>query len=198
MDSSFLKISEGIDVQPLLNKLKSFPLLWGEITARQKTPGSAHAHTRAIFLRWAKELSIHATFNDLKAMNYPALKVLEDEAIPLIDKIFLEVEGIELGRVLIVDPKPFGVIQAHADEGAYADKYERFHLSMASDEGNEFFVQTTPEVGEFVHMKAGQLWWFDHKKTHWLINDSEHMRTHLIVDVVAPKYRRERQAWVTQ
>ena len=118
MDSSFQKISEGIDVQPLLNKLKSFPLLWGEITARQQTPGSAHAHTRAIFLRWAKELSIHATFNDLKAVNYPALKVLEDEAVPLVDKIFL--------------------------------------------------------------------------------NDSEHARTHLIVDVVAPKYRREREAWVTQ
>lgn len=191
MECSFLKIRDGVDVSPLLQKLNLKSDLFNEVTARQEVPGTPHLDTQSIFLRWARELSLDATFNDIEAVNRPCLDLLP-EALDLIDLIAATTECHKLGRCLIVALNPGGFINPHADEGAYADYYERFHLSLQSDEGNAFFSEWTPGHGEFVHMKPGELWTFNHKRTHWLVNNSDTPRIHLIVDAVVPKYRRER------
>jgi hypothetical protein len=193
MDSSFEKLVEGIDVAFLLQNISNNPQLFNELTARQDVPGTPHQDTQSIFLRWAASSSIHAAFNELSSVNYPALTLLP-EAQDLIDRIFIETESIELGRALIVSLKPGGFIDPHADEGSYADHFERFHLCLKSDEGNLFFSEHEPGHGEYVHMQAGELWAFNHKRKHWLVNNSDSERIHLIVDCVSPKYRKERAA----
>jgi hypothetical protein len=190
---NFQLLESGIDVAPLLGAIERQPELFSEITARQEHPGSPHKYTEAIFLRWAKELTVEACFTDLEAVDYPAYEKLP-EARPLVAQIMRRVGGKKLARVMIANLKSGGFIDPHSDEGAYADHFERFHLSLQSDDGNSFLVwNRKPDWAEWVHMKPGELWAFNHKSCHQVLNDSNRDRLHLIVDCVAPEYRRERE-----
>lgn len=184
--NNFSLVKSYIRVVEMFNAITAQPELWNEITARQTTPGSPHKYTEAIFLRWSEDQSLKAVFNDLTCIDYPAMAKLQ--AQPLINDILEAVGSYELGRVMIAKLSPGGLITPHADEGLYADSYERFHLPIKSFQGN-FFIAGN----EAVEMDAGELWWFNHKKTHVVYNGSETDRIHLIVDCVAPNYRKERE-----
>lgn len=191
MLQNFKRLTTKLPVDGLLDAIERQPELWGEITARQTTPGSPHKYTEAIFLRWCPTKTIEAVFTEIEAVDYPALSKLP-EALPIIEFIKDLVGGKELGRVLVVSLQPGGVITPHPDEGDYADHYERFHLSLQSDIGNVFCSGRPDRAFEGCHMERGELWWFNHKETHWLFNASTRPRIHLIVDMVAPSYRKER------
>lgn len=191
----FKRIANGIDVSHAVEDIRRHPELWRQITDRQNYAGSSHKDTETIFLRWCAGQSLVAAFTEIPAIDYPALGFLP--------KVFLLVyEALKLvkadrperiGRVIIARLKPGGFITPHIDEGAYADHYERFHVSLESDGGNAFMAgDPSTGCGEFVHMRPGELWWFNHKTSHWVANGSDTPRTHLIIDAVAPKYRRER------
>lgn len=190
---NFKRLATGIDISPLLASLENQPALFSELTARQYAPGSPHVDTESVFLRWSREQTIAAAFTDLKAVDYPAYAKIP-EAKELVERIQDEVQGTHLGRVLIVNLRAGGYIEKHVDEGAYADFYERFHLVLKADDGNIFFCDNDESCGEYANMRPGELWWFNHKKPHSVLNDSKSGRIHLIVDVVAPQYRREREA----
>lgn len=197
MQSSFIKIAENIDVKPLVEELNSKPALWGEITERQFAPGSPHRDTQSIFIRGPKERTLDAIFNAIETVDYPACFKIEslDNIMTSFCKL---VEPKSIGRILIVNLFAGGMIQPHADEGAYADHYDRFHLSLQSEAGNLFYSTHVKDErglcvhGEMVHMRAGELYCFNHKREHWLHNQSALGRIHLIIDAVAPKYRYER------
>lgn len=170
------------------------PALWGEITARQDHPASPHRDTEAIILRWCAGRDVVSVFTDLHTVNYPAFHKLHRQTWPLLDLVYANVGGLELGRAMVVNLKPGGRIIPHADEGAYADRFERFHLVLHSKPGNFFHVEGADgEHTETATMHTGELWWFNHKAPHWVANTSDEPRVHLIVDIVAPKYRRERR-----
>jgi len=188
MTSNFIRVSAGADVRHLLYSLSRQPEIWNEITARQSFEDSPHKDTECIFLRWASDPNPEAAFTDLVAVDYLALRKLP-EFRSAVSQVYSEVQGTKLGRAILVKLKPGGVIIPHADEGAYADHYERFHLVLDSEVSTTFYCD-----GESVEMRPGEVWWFNHKLEHWVINPTTQSRTHLIVDAVAPKYRRERHA----
>lgn len=191
MLSAFKRIASEINTKPLLNAVEAHPELWSEIIERQTTPGTPHVDTSSIFLRWAESRSIDAAFNDVEAIDYPAFQKLP-EARDLIASLANSVGSQKLGRVMIVSLMAGGSIIPHDDQGAYADYYERFHIPLQSASGNYFYVETEPDQGEFVHMKEGEAWWFNHKKKHFALNASQTPRIHLIMDMVAKSYRKER------
>lgn len=182
----------GIDVRPLMKEVNENPALWDEITARQKSPDSSNVDTKSIFVRWSIAMTLEAAFNDVHAVNYPAFEKLPAVSA-LIDQIGSAANAKRLGRVLLVSLKPGGLVDKHIDEGAYADYYERFHLPLSSEEGNLFYSEWEFGHGEYVHMRPGELWTLNHKKPHWVINSSDKERVHMIVDLVAPDYRHERE-----
>lgn len=185
IESNF-KLIAKLYTDKLLEQISENSHWWNDVTKRQDTDGSPHNYTKTIFLRWTKELTTHAAFNDIKAINYPAFTEL-NEALKIVHEVLHLVGSTQLGRVLLVALEPGGIITPHADEGLYADSYERFHVCLSSKDGNLFFCGN-----ESVHMKEDELWYFNHKTIHSLINKSDHPRIHLIVDCIAPKYRRER------
>jgi hypothetical protein len=193
--ADILRLMKGLDVRPLERALEREEALFKEITARQDTAGSYHQDTETIFIRWTKEQTVYAAFNDLVAVDYPAVKNLPELTRPLVQIMqTLQVRRAEdIGRILIVRFKPKGFIAPHIDEGAYADHYERVHLSITSEPGNHFMVESDPDRGEFVHMEPGSLYWFNHKKKHSVVNFSDKPRIHMIVDAVIPALRRERE-----
>ncbi len=180
-----------MEVLPILTSLASNRILWHQVCARQATAGSPHADTQTIFLRWSDNLSIESAFTDLEAIDYPALNAIP-EARQLL-AIAAKAAGAEvIGRMIIVSLKPGGKISPHADEGPYADFYERFHCVLQSDHGNRFMVGGKT-VYETCEMRPGDLWWFNHKRTHWVENNSNRERIHMIMDMVAPHFRVERE-----
>lgn len=190
MGTIFKKIAIGIDVTEMNAALYHEHEIWNQIKARQETPGSPHSETKTIFLRWARDRSPEAAFTQIEAVNYPALANFP-EAEDLIAKFFSLVPVLELGRVIIVSLKPGGKIAEHFDDGEYADHYQRFHLVLDSKDGNIFYGHHSDDHKEAVHMKTGELWWFDNKKPHEVENTSDAPRVHLIFDAVAPAYLRD-------
>lgn len=189
----FYRIAQNMDIEPLVKALKlpGYEEMFDKITTRQDVAGSPHHDTKTIFLRWAETPTLEAAFTEIPAMDYPAMTFFP-QVKPLIDRTLDLVGGKTLGRVILTKLQPGGSIDPHPDEGAYADFYERFHIPLISDEGNKFYVQGQGYI-QSVQMKPGELWWFNHKRTHWVRNDSETDRIHLIMDVQAPKYRKERE-----
>lgn len=190
---NFQRLAAGLDVAPLLEALCRQSELWSQIVARQLTPGSPHRDTETIFLRWSEKLSVDTVFTDLKAVDYPAFDKLP-EARALVTQVLNTIEADALARVILVKLKPGGVITPHSDEGPYADCYERFHLAVTGNPACWFSVALSAHAAEQVCMQPGELWWFNHKREHVYVNSGDTDRIHLIVDCIAPKYRRERDA----
>lgn len=190
MQRLFNRIHDGLNTRPLLAAVAANSHLWDQITARQDHPASSHRATKTIFLRWSKEFSVQTVFTDLEAVDCPALDVLP-QARDLITEVCRLVGSIKLARVIITKLPPGGEISEHADEGPYADAFERFHVPLQAD--RSLFVNVySDDHKELCQMKTGELWTFHHKKKHQVLNDGEQDRIHLIIDAIAPSYRRER------
>lgn len=175
---NFKLLAQGALVTPLLDALDAMPDLWKEIVVRQQYPGTAHHATESIFLRCQREATPSAALNELEVVDYPALNKLPSAGL-LMYGVAGYVQAMRLGRAVIVKLTPGGVIDLHCDGGPYAEFYTRFHLPLLSDEGNSFTVGD-----ETVHMKPGELWWFNHRLLHTVRNESKRDRLHLIVDAV--------------
>lgn len=188
----FSFIQGGIDVVPLLTSLQKQPELWAEYTFRQRFIGNTNRDTETVFLRYTKGRCLKDIYMEAdEAADWPALEKLPEAQI-ILDQFRLLLEPQKIGRVFIVALKPGGKVLPHEDVGMYSDRFERFHIPLQSDDGNEFFCQHSEGVTESVFMRPGELWWFNHKKLHWVVNGSARDRLHLIVDAVCPQYRKER------
>jgi hypothetical protein len=88
------------------------------------------------------------------------------------------VHGERLGRVMINKIAPGGVIYPHADTPEHAEYYSRFHIVLQSQPGVVFRAGD-----EQVYMATGEVWWFDNKQEHEVINNSADDRIHMIVDI---------------
>lgn len=156
---------------------------WDDFTARQATPGSAHHSTRSIILRGPDVPNGALMTADTVEMiasrdwddNIKALPAVHDLCVKACQMLHVK----ELGRVMLVELPAGAAIDRHLDEGAYAAHFERFHLSLMSDEGNAFTCGD-----ETIHMQPGELWRFNHHIEHEVANNSLRPRIHLILDAV--------------
>ena len=58
-ECNFVRIAEGLDVEPLLKLLENKPALWKEIQIRQQFTGSPHKDTESIYVRGPYAMSIY-------------------------------------------------------------------------------------------------------------------------------------------
>lgn len=193
------KLMTDAPVEPLVARLEMEPELWRDNTWRQdyvvklERPISPQQDTEAVMFRWAPENTIESVRDSLSVQVHPNLSKIS-ELHRLLLACLNRINAAECGRVFVAKLKPGGKVIPHQDYGTYADHFERFHLVLSSDPGNEFFVEDSSGHRESAHMKPGEFFWFNHKETHWAVNNSKTPRMHLIIDAVAPEYRRERVA----
>ena len=174
---NFELIAVGLDVVPLLLAIKRRPELFKINTLRQDFPGSPHKDTESIILRWQAEKTMEKALDEHENVSQPAYLLLP-EARQIIMQLMARVGGERLGRAMIVRLPPGGHIPAHVDTGSHAEYYDRFHVVLQSKFGNKFRCG-----GEIVEMQPGQIWWFQNKVGHEVINNSDEDRLHLIVDI---------------
>jgi hypothetical protein len=142
-------------------------------------------------LRWAAANTFASIRDSLSCETLPFFAHLA-EAHPLLERALAKVGATELGRVFIVKLKPGGRVYPHSDVGTYADHFERFHLCLKAGPGFEYSVQHPTGPVESANMRAGELWWFNHKRTHWAYNGDAEERITIILDCVAPAFKRKR------
>lgn len=184
--NNFQRIAGSIDVMPLLLAIKRRPDLWKEDTYLRDYPQGPFGEIESIMLRFPvktvheteEELQKHVTtYDQHENVDYPAYKLLT-EARPIVMNLMHYVGGERLGRVMINKIAPGGKIFPHADTPSHAEYYSRFHVVLQSQPGVIFRAGD-----EQVYMGTGEIWWFDNKQEHEVINNSADDRIHMIVDI---------------
>lgn len=177
----FLKIAEGINVQPALLSLYRQPELWNALTLRTATPGSPHSQADDIILRME---ALDGSLPERQCMWYEAAKKLP-EIRQLVLVLAAQVQCEQLGRVLISRLKPGAIIPRHSDVGTHPLQYcrfrfwSRYHMILQTDQAAVFTCED-----EVVHMATGEAWWFANHLEHsveWF-GEGLQDRIHVIVD----------------
>lgn len=191
---NFQLIANGAHVAPLLLAIhrldKSHGDVWKADTYLRDYSQGPFANTESIILRFPPR-TVHETESALKDhaqafdqhenVDQPVFKTLQ-EARPLVFNLMAAVQGERLGRVMINKLVPGGVIYPHADTPVHAEYWDRFHICMTSAPGSNFRCGD-----ETVNMQAGEVWWFNNKLEHEVINNSSVERIHMIVDIRTSK-----------
>ncbi|CAB3731161.1 aspartyl/asparaginyl beta-hydroxylase domain-containing protein [Paraburkholderia rhynchosiae] len=189
---NFMKLAQ-VDVTPLMLAIRRRPELWQEDTFLRHYPQGPFGETESIMLRFPKIADFSRDKTGRKMEKYkqnllpgydqhesedkPAFKVLT-EARPIVFALMGSVQGERLGRVMINKIVPGGRIFPHADTPVHAEYYSRFHVVLQSQPGVIFRCDD-----EQVYMATGEVWWFNNKLEHEVINNSADDRIHMIVDI---------------
>lgn len=186
----FVQLAAGVDVLPLLLAIQRRPELWEADDYLRKYPQGPFGEVETIFLRFPEKLGVIsdedmalyrqnklAGFDQHECLDQPAYKVLH-EARPLIMNLMNRVQGERLGRVMINKINPGGRIYPHCDTPEHANYYSRFHIVLQSAPGSDFRCED-----EHVNMRTGDVWWFNNKLEHEVINNSALARIHVIIDI---------------
>ena len=190
---NFMHIASDVPTQPLLlalHRLEKSHGVWKADTYLRDYPQGPFGHTESVILRFPPR-SVHETedalrqhesgFDQHENVDQPVFKLLP-EARPLIFNLMAAVQGERLGRCIINKLAPGGVIYPHADTPTHAEYWDRFHIVLASAPGANFRAGD-----EWVHMSPGEVWWFNNRIEHEVINNSADDRIHLVVDIRTSK-----------
>lgn len=191
--NNFMQLNCGADVLPLMlaiKRLEKVQDVWKEDTYLRDYPQGPFGDTESIILRFParsvfeteEELKKHeSTFDQHENYDQPIFKLLP-EARPLIFALMSAVNGERLGRCMINKLKVGGRIYPHADTPVHAEYWDRFHVVLQSSAGSNFRCGE-----EIVNMQTGDVWWFNNKIEHEVINNSSDDRIHLVIDIRTSK-----------
>lgn len=182
---NFRLIAQNVDVLPLAMALQTQPDLWNEYIFRTSYQGTPHVDVDDVLLRFSHpdktaDLEVGPVQEDTAPIFYPAWHALP-QARPIVFDLMRRLEAVSLGRVIISRVRPGGRILPHADsDGAYATRTNalRVHVVVQGLPGSLFKCGD-----ETVAMLSGQVWWFNHRETHAVENNSADDRIHLMVDM---------------
>lgn len=188
----FYRIHRGVNVVPAMLALMRRPGLWQEDTFLRHYPQGPFGEVESVMLRFPKKVVFDGPdaeekvalykqnmlpgYDQHESIDYPAYAMLP-EARALVMSTFAAVSGERLGRVMINKIKPGGRIYRHADTPEHANYYRRFHIVLQSAPGSRFLCED-----EEVHMDTGEVWWFNNKLEHEVINNSNEDRIHIVMD----------------
>jgi hypothetical protein len=169
------KLIERFNPEAIAKELNATNL-WNWLNLR-KAPGLYHNVADDIVLRFQPVQGQHTLtsyFNELNCVDYFSQGFLK-ETMKLVAATF---DNARLGRVIVAKLHSGAVIKPHIDEGEYAKAHDRFHLVITTNSGVKFKCET-----EEVHMSAGEIWWFDNKKEHSVVNNGNTERIHVVIDM---------------
>lgn len=178
---NFLKIAQGVNVIPLLHSVQRQPELWNQNLLRTHYPNSPHISADDIWLRFNDrtlwESNPQQVMDEPESVKYPAWDNL-CQAQPIVFDLMRMVEATRLGRVMITRLGPGKEITPHVDGGLYAQYYDRYHVFLQNLPGSNFRAGD-----EIICPKAGDVYWFNNRIEHEVINRSSDDRLTMIIDL---------------
>lgn len=178
------KILEGIKVDDMINEINAIPQLWNKHTLRTQNADSPHREVSDIWLRYRDyaefdENNPQNFANEHESVWYPAAYQLP-AVREAIEKIAVLVDCDRLGGCLITKVPPGKQVYPHSDAGHWHSEYylSKYLLLLQSAPQQTFEYHGEIHVGE-----AGDLFIFDNRPVHWVMNDSDVDRISLIMAI---------------
>jgi quercetin dioxygenase-like cupin family protein len=165
-----------VPIAHVLPALCEHQALFDELTMRQDHPQSPHRATRSIYLRMPAEITVDTIFWGQDVVDYPAASIPAFYKL-MADVAFATRQDNRVARVMLVELAAGAEIAPHIDQGAYAELTERWHCALRTNR-----LCTMHSGGEVVHMRPGEVWWFDKHVVHHVENLGAEPRVHLIMD----------------
>jgi|SRR6267154_725530 len=179
---NFLKICEGINVDPLNFILKRNEYLWNQKTLRKDQDNSPHLAMSDIWVRYNddKENKRTGDYSDFHNLHYPIwypsinqLPMIRNIALGLMTKM----SAVHLGGILITKIPPGGRIEPHIDNNWHANFFNcKLYIPIQSNQ--KCFNRCEDEV---VVMNSGECWYFNNNVEHEVINNGNDDRITLII-----------------
>ncbi len=180
---NFHLVSRGHDVTLLHNALMRKKYLWNAEEFRTSYTESPSTDVDDIVLRHVSRETIKIgpleAQNDSNVIWWPAAKELP-EAKSLVMPLMSYLGAYELMRLFVSRLAPGKTILPHEDNiGEYVNIKDiaRYHIVIQGMPGSMF-----KSGDEEVCMQTGEVWWFDPKQMHSVVNNSADDRVHLVVD----------------
>ncbi len=179
-------LARGINILPAAYQIEQYENLFVDLSHAE---GNTHRETSLMTIRYPDVPEDAAT-------NPEAFKKMTDDLFskprspwymlnavrPLIYALFEMVEGTHLGGIGIIKMMPGTQVYPHYDTGLSSDFYRRFHI-VISGPPECWFLCGEGEDEEKVCQKAGEIWWFDCKKKHAVVNNGAYPRISISVDI---------------
>lgn len=176
---NFRQIGAGIPVTEALAQIQAQPQLWDRDPERTSMPGSPHAQSSDIWLRFrAKhELTEPVKYGEPHfAEFYPAWRDLP--AIhPIVFGVMAKMQAVYLGGILMTRLAPGTAILPHVDRGWHPEflNVKAYVIIKA----NEACLNHC--LDETVTMRPGDAWLFNNLVTHSVENNGDDERIALII-----------------
>lgn len=190
MSIYFNKIATGYNVLPLQIALRRQPGLFGKYNHRCEG-GSPHRDSTDIWVRYNKIENVlncdsrldseHPANQEHRPVWYPAYYQLP-QLRPLVFSLMSEVEGEELGIVLLIKIPPGKCVHTHTDGGWSGKYYEKYFIPVQSYCGTSF---NFPD-GSIIP-NIGDVYWFNNSVPHNVVNNSNEDMVCLIVTIRSDK-----------
>lgn len=171
---------KDIDVSKAKQELTDNPDIWERIRLRQNIPNSVHSETQSIYMRGPSEFTPEGIRNSLTSLNSRYAMENLPECLKVITQVIKKINPKRIGRILIINLKAGGSIKKHVDNGPYASEFDRYHIPIKT---NDKVISYSPE--DAVNMKEGELWLYPHKVEHYIENNGDTDRWHLVFDLRA-------------
>ena len=179
---NFLKVCDGINVEPLNFLLKKNSHLWNQKTLRKDQANSPHLEMSDIWVRYNNDQEAKATgdYSEFHEQHYPVWYPCIDK-LPMIRNISLalmaKMGAVHLGGVLITKIPPGGRIEPHIDSNWHAQFYNcKLYVPIQT---NRYCINRCED--EIVTMNTGECWYFNNNVEHEVKNDGNDDRITLII-----------------
>jgi len=111
--------------------------------------------------------------------NFPATDIYKNACLAS-EWIYKQVDGIALGRIMIVRLESKSQVGLHTDPCDYFEMYSRFHIPFKT---NNMVLFSGEDSSITEHMPFKMLSQLNNRLPHQLINNGDDFRIHLIVDI---------------
>jgi hypothetical protein len=181
-------IAGGYNVVPLVAAYKRQPDLWNLRAHRRTNPQTPHRDVDDIWLRYnawenRNDADPFSFGEEHESVWYPEFRALP-QAARLVFRLMNLVEGERLGGVFITKVPPGKQVFPHEDRGWHVDHYDKYGIQLEGGPNQSFCFE-----GESLVTHPGDVFYFDNRHKHWVINDSEFDRVTMLVAIRSDRYR---------
>lgn len=168
------------NVAQALQQIAANPDVWNRHRDRLERYGSPHTAVSDIWVRYNDIANLGDDPQPFFQSEHESVWYPVIDQIPAIQDLCLQlmrdVQGKQLGGVLITRIPPGEQVKPHIDTGWHAGFYEKFAIQLMGNAEQAFHFD-----GHSLSAEPGQSYTFDNSQLHWVTNDSDQDRMTLIV-----------------
>ena len=171
--------------QPALDEINT--INWRQVQDPSRANVQAFATSTAVHVRThrppvgrPRPTTIEEWSVITECANHPENHAKYPNVVNTAEWIMQQVSGIALGRIMIIELAPRGIVALHIDPLDYFAMYSRFHIAFKTNPGVVF--NGGPGTAD-EHMAYQHLCQLNNRLPHSLVNHSDQSRIHLLVDI---------------